>query len=207
MHYLLTYFSLMDILVDKLRLHLGIHNFLFRIQPVISGKHVADPAAKRVIPRALHAKQLNAEKYRRHRAVRYTAEHSRHSQRSRKRRRKPQQRAHHTAECCASKKGRDNFTALEARSERHCCKKYFQQKSARFRLSVQSAPCLRRCNPLCQQGTSAQSPESRPRTPAAADSGNTACICLKPAPSPRRTGCSAKRSLSPKAPRTSRHST
>ena len=36
----------------------------------------------------------------------------------------------------ASKKGRDNFTALEARSERQCCKKYFQQKSARFRLSA-----------------------------------------------------------------------
>ena len=51
----------MHILIDKLRLYLGIHNLLLGIQPVIAGKHVADRTAECIICHSMKAEHLNAE--------------------------------------------------------------------------------------------------------------------------------------------------
>lgn len=81
---------LMHILIDKLRLYLGIHNLLLGIQPVIAGKHVADRTAECIICHSMKAEHLNAEHDGRKRAIRYAAEYRRHAERSRKRRGKAQ---------------------------------------------------------------------------------------------------------------------
>lgn len=95
---------LMHILIDKLRLYLGIHNLLLGIQPVIAGKHVADRTAECIICHSMKAEHLNAEHDGRKRAIRYAAEYRRHAERSRKRRGKPKQWPCHTAEVAPMKK-------------------------------------------------------------------------------------------------------
>ena len=105
---------LMHILIDKLRLYLGIHNLLLGIQPVIAGKHVADRTAECLICHSMNAEHLNAEHDGRKRAIRYAAEYRRHAERSRKRRGKPKQWPCHTAEGCPDEEGGHNFAALKA---------------------------------------------------------------------------------------------
>ena len=87
----------MHILIDKLRLYLGIHNLLLGIQPVIAGKHVADRTTECIICHSMNAEHLNAEHDGRKRAIRYAAEYRRHAERSRKRRGKPKQSTPSTA--------------------------------------------------------------------------------------------------------------
>ncbi len=112
----------MYIFIDKFRLHLGIHDLLLRIKPVIAGKHVADGTAKGIIAGAMETEQLDAKEDGGQRAVRHAAKYRCHPQGCRKRRRQPQQWSGHAAEGRPDEEGRHDLAALKACPQGQCRK-------------------------------------------------------------------------------------
>ena len=55
------FYASVNIFIDKLRLNLGIHDLLFRIQTIIAGKHITDAAAKSIISHSMKTKQFNTK--------------------------------------------------------------------------------------------------------------------------------------------------